>query len=40
MTTSYTVRLPEPHPMQEAFIRSTAKRKVVRAIRGDVDEHS
>ena len=31
MTTAYTVRLPEPHPMQEAFIRSTAKRKVVRA---------
>ena len=31
MTTSYTVRLPEPHPMQEAFIRSAAKRKVVRA---------
>ena len=31
MTTEYLVRLPEPHPMQEAFIRSPAKRKVVRA---------
>ena len=31
MTTEYLVRLPKPHPMQEAFIRSPAKRKVVRA---------
>ena len=31
MPVEYTVRLPEPHAKQEAFIQSMAKRKVIRA---------